>query len=616
MCGIAGIIRLGAAPLTIEERQDLASVTAALKHRGPDGEGIFFLENVGMGHQRLAIIDPEHGQQPFLSDDGKILLSYNGEIYNYQELRKELSSDFKFRTDSDTEVLMRAYEKWGIQCLERFRGMFVFALYDSRIHRAFLVRDRAGIKPLYYYQHKDRLFFASELQALLKSSSLQRDIDPQALAEFFRYQYVPTPATIYRNLFKLEPAHYLRVDTRSGEIQKIKYWDLPSGPARQQSEAAWLEELNNLLEETIRIYVRSDVPFGVFLSGGVDSSLVAALMSPHVTPLKTFSIGFDEAQYSELPFAKRASGRIRSEHYEKVVTAKMAEEALPSLASHFGEPFADSSAIPTFCVSKEASSRVKMVLSGDGGDELFGGYNSYQQTFLNFESRSSGTRLLFKNWFSPKSGKEKWKSYQEDHDAQRQIFRTDALEQLFRAEIPKSHTPMAVLEQAAYEDPVAHFQAQDFKTYLLDDILTKVDRMSMANSLEVRVPFLDHKVIELAFSLPLNLKLRKTAASGKVCAKYLLKKSAARFYPDSFLQRPKQGFGIPITEWCRGPLRKTIESGLREKDNGIYDWLEYKAVQKLLDDLFLKHQSSLTNKVWFIFMFDLWFRHVHQSSRP
>jgi asparagine synthase (glutamine-hydrolysing) len=609
VCGIAGIVDFRDRPVDSEE---LEAMGCALAHRGPDGRGLFLRRNVGLAHRRLAIIDPRTGDQPLHNDDGTVVLSYNGEIYNYLELRRELEPEFRFRTQSDSEVLLRAFEKWGISCLERLRGMFAFSLYDARSDRLFLVRDRVGIKPLFYYRTPERLVFASEIPAILRAKDVAREILPESLSQFFRYQYVPTPATIYRNCFKLEPGHYLEVDTRQGRVTQREYWRLAVRLV-ERSETDWLEELNQLLDDTMAIYVRSDVPFGAFLSGGVDSSLVSALMSRRLNePVRTFSIGFQEEVHSELPFAAEASRHVKSRHTEKIVSSDLAEEVLARLVGHFGEPFADSSAIPTYYVSQEAAGQVKMVLSGDGGDELFGGYNSYQTTFRTLNSRGP-LDLLGRH--GP-NGIRKWAHHRlrdrllRQHLAQRHIFDDSSLRALLAPGLPVV-PPVAprIHSEGPAPDAVTAFQAQDFETYLVDDVLTKVDRMSMASSLEVRVPLLDHRVVELAFSLPLALKLRFNGSRG-VVTKYLLKRSAARFFPESFLARPKQGFGIPVREWCSGPLRPLIETELRDPKAPAFDWVRYGYVQSMLSQFFAG-RGSLVARVWFVLMLDLWLKHVH-----
>ena len=617
MCGIAGIVNFNGRPV---DARELGAMNDALIHRGPDGEGTFREGNIGLAHRRLAIIDPRLGAQPIFNDDRTVVLSYNGEVYNYREIRDELTDGFDFRTESDTEVVLRAYEKWGMACLERFRGMFACALYDGRSGVLYLVRDRLGIKPLYYCHTNDRLLFSSELAPLLKAD-VPREIDPEAVAGYFRYQYVPTPATIYKDVRKLEPGHFLEVNVRDGSVVDRRYWRLPVD-VTDRSEADCLAELDAALRDTARIYVRSDVPFGAFLSGGVDSSLVTALMGEHLSePVRTFSIGFYEREHSELPFAAEASRVLQTNHYEKVVSPQAALDVLRKLVVHFGEPFADSSAVPTYYVSREAASQVKMVLSGDGGDELFGGYWSYETTFRDMMNplhglRTACARLLaacaptpgFRRWASVRS-----RNHAQKHNAQRELFDDAELRALLVPGVSVPHRPTADVDvRGEAPDLVTGFQAQDAKSYLFDDVLTKVDRTSMANSLEVRVPLLDHKIVELAFRLPLSLKLRLDAGAKRVRTKYLLKKSAARYFSESFLDRPKQGFGIPIIEWCRDPLRSLIEDGLRHARNPVFDWLRLDTVQTTLDRFFAG-DDSLVAKVWSMLMFDLWMKEVHAA---
>jgi asparagine synthase (glutamine-hydrolysing) len=617
MCGIAGIIQFDGRPADAEA---LGRMNGMLAHRGPDGDGFFVQGAVGLAHRRLAIIDPRAGVQPFTNDDRSVVLSYNGEVYNYVELRKELEGEFPFHTQSDTEVVLRAYEKWGIDCLKRFRGMFALAIYDRRNERVYLVRDRVGIKPVFYHNDGRRLLFSSEVASLLASGDVPREVDPAALSGYFRYQYVPAPATIYRGVRKLEPGHYLEIDPRGGRVRDVRYWRLDI-KLTERPEGEWIEELEALLRETVKIYVRSDVPFGAFLSGGVDSSLVTALMTECLpSPVRTFTIGFREEKHSEIPYAAQAARILGTEHCERIVSPELAGEILPMLATHFGEPFADSSAIPCYYVSREAAGEVKMVLSGDGGDELFGGYVSYQTTFGDLARErprlpAVARRLLDLGIVPP--ALRRWAAgcdlaaHQERHDASRQIFRTSDLRALLAAELAVA--PPTPFEPAVSGsvDPVNWFEAQDFTTYLVDDVLTKVDRTSMANSLEVRVPLLDHKVVELAFRMPLSMKLR-TDATGALQTKYALKRVASRYFSPAFLARPKQGFGIPVIEWCRGALRPHIEGGLRDRSNPIYQWLRPQYVQDLLDS-FYAGQDGLVARLWFLFTFDLWHKHIHRA---
>ena len=615
MCGIAGLVNFAGADIDL---QDLKSMSDALVHRGPDGDGIYRNGPIGLAHRRLAIIDPEGGAQPMLNDSESVVLSYNGEVYNFKEIRQELEADFHFTTESDTEVVLRAYEQWGIECIIRFRGMFACAIYDSSSSQLYLIRDRVGIKPLYYCRQGDQFAFASELSALLELRWLRRDVDAGALASYFRYGNVPTPATIYAGIYKLEPGCYLKVDTREAVVEKQKYWELDT-QVTERSEAESLELLKAELDETFRIYVRSDVPFGCFLSGGVDSSLVTALTARHVDPqVQTFTIGFQERDVSELPFAAKVSDIVGTDHTEKIVSPQLALDLLSRMARHFGEPFADSSAVPTFYVSQETSRSVKMVLSGDGGDELFAGYASHARTYRDHRDPFRGVKQalfgMLATWAPISRIRQRAHFLAMDHDAkhyaQRETFADEELMQLMgNSELP----PRPRLEVSGVEgtDPVTRLQARDFKTYLVDDILTKVDRMSMANSLEVRVPLLDHRIVELAFSLPLDTKIRSQPITGRTTSKYLLKKSASRFFPESFLERPKQGFGIPVADWCLGPLLPLMQGNLLSRRSPIFDWIDREHVAGLIAGL-ERGDRSLAGKAWFLLMFSIWFDEVHQ----
>jgi len=624
MCGIVGVINLNREPARLQE---LEVMNQSIAHRGPDGDGFFVHENVGFAHRRLAIIDPNAGVQPFYSDDKSVAITYNGEVYNYIELRRELEGDFPFHTQSDTEVVIKSYQKWGISCLERFRGMFAFAIYDKNKNKVFIVRDRVGIKPLYYYLSPQRLVFASEIMPILQADGVVRRVEEKNISEFLRYQYIHAPKTIYHDLYKLEQGYYLEIDTQSGEVKKERYWHLMLDH-QQKSEADWLEELNDVLDDTVRMCVRSDVPFGAFLSGGVDSSLVVAIMSKYLDqPVRTFSIGFNEEAHSELPYANQASQIIGTNHFPKVVTPILAEDILSKMVVHFGEPFGDSSAIPTYYVSRESRNHVKMVLSGDGGDELFAGYNAYLRLYDAFQAKKWSEKLRLSHANKARSllnlpaidlaVRQKNNGFQYIHNSSMQAFRDEELKMLLNPDVLVQPS----LDDFEFEcltdnfDPVTYFQAQDYKTYMVDDVLTKVDRMSMANSLEVRVPLLDHKVVELAFRMPLDLKfkLRQGSYKKEVITKYILKKSMARFYPESFIHRPKQGFGIPIFEWCMGRLKPLIIDKLDDRNNPVYEWVNYYYVDKMLRDLYLGIGGNVV-QIWYLLMFSLWVEYVHNTK--
>jgi asparagine synthase (glutamine-hydrolysing) len=602
MCGIAGIARFdGAAP----DLRALGHMNAALAHRGPDGEGTYVAGSVALAHRRLAIIDPAGGRQPLVDQEAGLALTYNGEVYNYVEIRDELAGT-RFRTDSDTEVVLRAYARWGIDCLARFRGMFAFALHDRDANRLYLVRDRLGIKPLYYHVTADRLVFASELAALMTCGDVDREIDGTALDGYLRFGYVPTPGTIWRGVRKLEPGCYLEVDLSSGAVALHRYWQLePVVRARSLDEAA--EELDALLDEIVRLYVRSDVAFGAFLSGGVDSGLVSALMARVLdSPVRSFSIGFAEDSYSELPYAEEAARLIGARHTGAVLSPELSESLLLRLAARFGEPFADSSAIPTWYVSSLAARDVKMVLSGDGGDELFAGYNSYGAVLDAASGKGErGLNMLGRGlaWFGALTGTGAARAdWRRAHHQQRDTFSAAC-----RARLLGRSPTVAAADELAHPDdadPVTRCQFRDLHTYLLDDILVKVDRMSMDNSLEVRVPLLDHKLVEFAFALPAELKIGY-GAEGQVETKRLLKKSAARFYPRALVERRKWGFGIPIHQWLGGPLKKLVHDLLDDGAACLGAQLDPAELRGVVRDYYAGREER-AGELWNLLAFRLW----------
>ncbi|MCP5049786.1 MAG: asparagine synthase (glutamine-hydrolyzing) [bacterium] len=590
MCGIAGIIDLEGAPV---QEVELRRMMESLTHRGPDDEGVFTRKGIGFGHKRLSIIDLTGGAQPFINESAGLVVVQNGEIYNYKEIRREIGEHYSFETNSDTEVILAAYHKWGIEGIHKFRGMFAFALYDMRRERVYLVRDRVGIKPLYYYRDDRLIVFASQLTALVQSGRVEPRISPVGLSGYLRYQYVPAPHSIYNNIYKLEPGHFLMIDLSNGKVEKDKYWDLRIETVPRGEDEA-LEELNELLDDTLNIYLRSDVPFGAFLSGGTDSSIVTALMEKHLdNPVQSFSIGFEEEEFSELAYAAEAGKTVHADHTERVLSSGLSLDLLQTIVRHFGEPFCDSSAIPTYYVSQLAREKVKMVLSGDGGDELFAGYRSYPEVYRHYYGDAKSSTPV-----------------REVHDRRREIFREGEIRKLMGSADDLFTSRWSYAGNGS--DPVACFQLQDFKTYLVDDVLTKVDRMSMAHSLEVRVPLLDHKIVEFAFTLPLDLRIRKldektgpNDAAGLI-TKYLLKKSASRFFPFSFLDRRKMGFGIPVYPWMQGEFREAIEGELRDPGNGIFQWLDYEYVRRLVDEYYLENRRGLTARIWSLFIFSLW----------
>ncbi|MCB1671168.1 MAG: amidotransferase 1, exosortase A system-associated, partial [Pseudomonadales bacterium] len=564
MCGIAGIFDIREQRLP--ERSVLEAMNQSQFHRGPDEGAIHIEPGAGLAHRRLSIIDLASGQQPMFSDDGKLCVVYNGEIYNFQELGRELKNlGYTFKTNCDTEVILYAWRHWGPNCVDRFRGMFAFALYDQQQQSLFLARDRFGIKPLFYALLPDHQFiFGSELKVLKAHPSLPRQLDPRAVEDYFALGYIPEPKTVYQNVNKLRPGHTLWLKRGASMPEQHKYWDITFRTGPESSEKETQEELLARIREAVRVRLVSEVPLGAFLSGGVDSSAVVAMMAQlQEDPVNTCAIGFDVKQFNETEYASQVAQRYRTNHVEHRVGSDDFD-LLDTLAALYDEPYADSSAIPTYRVCELARQRVTVALSGDGGDEMFAGYRRYRW-HMN-EERLRGVlplslrRPLFgtlghlypKADWAPRVFRAKTtfqalarnsvEAYLHSvsicSDQQRQAMFSLALKELLQHYSVDS----VFAEHAANctsEDPLSLIQYLDMKTYLVGDILTKVDRASMAHSLEVRVPLLDHPLAEWSAGLPRNQKLRGQEG------KYVLKKAFEPLLPHDVLYRPKMGFGVP-----------------------------------------------------------------------
>jgi len=632
MCGIAGVFdHRGRGEI---DRTLLRGMTDILVHRGPDGDGFHFAPGVGLGHRRLAIVDLAAGDQPLFNEDETICVVYNGEIYNFQPLMTELTAlGHVFRTRCDTEVIVHAWEEWGEACLDRFNGQFAFALWDAPRELLFLARDRLGEKPLYYSFLSDgRLLFASELKSLLLSPSVDRQIDPRAIEEFFAFGYVPDPRSIYRGVQKLAPAHYLLVRRGEPPPEPRAYWDVQfddGAPARREEIE---EELITRLRESVRMRMIADVPLGAFLSGGVDSSGVVAMMAGlKAEPVSTFSISFGAKGWDESAHAAAIAQRYGTDHHVRAVDPN-SFDLLDRLATIYDEPFGDSSAMPTFRVCAVARENVTVALSGDGGDEVFAGYRRYR--WHCFEERVRGLlpaglrRPIFGllgevypklDWAPrPLRAKATLQELARDstdayfssvsisgNELRRRLFSPDLARELHgydAAEVLRSH-----MQRCSSEDPLSRAQYADFKTYLPGDILTKVDRASMANSLEVRVPLLDHSLVEWAARLPSRLKLRGPEG------KHIFKAALEPYVSKAILYRPKQGFAVPLAAWFRGPLRRRVRESLCGSvlsDSGLFDMA---TIRTLLD----QHQSGVRDHgaaLWSLSMFESFLRQVHGCS--
>lgn len=623
MCGIAGFAdsRFGPTGSAEGRAQILENMCRVIRHRGPDDQGVMLKPGIALGMRRLSIIDLAGGRQPISNEDGAVTIVFNGEIYNYRDLQAHLqSSGHRFVTNSDTETIVHAYEEFGAACVERLRGMFAFAIWDDKEKQLFIARDRVGKKPLYYtVTNRGSLVFGSELKSLLEHPEVERRVNPQAIDAYFSLGYVPDPMSIFENIEKLPPGHHLTF--KNGRLNVERYWDFRYESNGNGHKAAdYLEELRELLSEAVKLRLVSDVPLGAFLSGGVDSSTVVGLMARHLDqPVKTFSIGFNEDSYDELKYARITAKKFGTDHHEFIVTPDICD-VVDQLAWHFDEPFADSSAIPTYVVSKLAREHVTVVLSGDGGDELFAGYTRY----LTERSRSKfdvvprivkeglmdplsralphgawGRNYLHNVSLDPISryldtvsvftGLNKSTLYSADFNDQ--LRDHDHLKAYFR-ELSGNVNTDAPLDSLLYIDS---------KTYLPGDILTKVDRMSMAVSLEARVPLLDHKLIEFVTRIPASMKMAGFET------KHLFKRAIADLVPEEIINRPKQGFGVPIQQWINEQLRERIRDTLNDQRTRQRGYITRAHVETLLEE----HERGRRDHamaLWSLLMLELWHR--------
>lgn len=616
MCGITGTVRWKG---PTQRPNEIERMTRAISHRGPDGEGVFIRDGVALGNRRLAIIDLESGQQPMCNEDGMIWVTYNGEIYNYLDLRRDLQQKgHTFATQSDTEVIVHAYEEWGPECVKRFRGMFAFAVADFKIRKVLLARDHFGIKPLFYRIDQGYLAFASELNALRAVDDEPPLGNLEAVELYLRYQYIPAPHTVYQSVFKLPPASYLLVDFDGDIDGPQKYWDLSFKSEAGVSDEEWKERAEEVIHESVKAHLVSDVPFGVFLSGGIDSSLVALQMSRILQrPIKAFAIGFDEAEYSELAQAAEAARRCGIDLYTDVIRSD-ALKILPDLVSHYGEPFGDSSAIPTWYVSRLAREHVPMVLSGDGGDEAFGGYNTYagwmeadpstrpfQPSLLHPRSVLHWGQLAVRRFVVNRAKRRlaDWHNIvlYAGKEYRRSLWRPE-----YQRLVDQSCQAFDDAARRAQPlDRLAYAQYLDYQTYLPCDILAKVDVASMYHGLEVRTPLVDRRVLELASALPLAQRFRRNG-SGEGIGKYLTKQVTEKNFPPEFVHRRKRGFSIPRASWfLPGQLgRDLLEQVLVNKSSQIYEWFNPEQVRAEIVAHNKEHDNSAT--LWLLLVLSLW----------
>ena len=619
MCGICGIVTREPNRISTTVLQQMCQT---LIHRGPDDKGYRVDEYVGLAMRRLSIIDLVTGQQPISNEDGTIWLIFNGEIYNYSQLRADLlQKGHTFTSKSDSETIIHAYETYGDRCLEHFNGMFAFAIWDEPRRRLLLARDRLGIKPLYYWATDEQIIFGSELKALLVHPAVPRQIDPIALDHLLTLEYIPSPRTIFQHVAKLPPSTCLVWE--DGRCHTNSFWQVPTNLPIPTNEADCVEQLRELIDDAVRLQLVSDVPLGAFLSGGLDSSTIVAAMSEAATEqVRTFSIGFADTTYSELPYARAVATHFGTYHEEAILQPNIADLA-EKLISHLDEPIADFSILPTYLVSQLARQHVTVALSGDGGDELFGGYDTYvaQNADRFYSYLPTGLRQRFLptllDLLPPQPAKKglinKAKRFVEGGALPAALQHTRWM--IFLNEADKNHLYQPALregvdghstalllshfQQAASFEPLAQQQYVDIKTYLADNILTKVDRMSMAASLEARVPLLDYRIVEFALNLPAHLKLHRGQT------KVILRRAMSGRLPQAILQKPKQGFSIPLKHWLCSSLRPMMTDLLAPDSVRQRGYFQPQTIQKWVTE-HLNGHANHSHRLWALMLLELW----------
>jgi asparagine synthase (glutamine-hydrolysing) len=619
MCGITGFVDFNK-KLT---KKALGAATNTLQHRGPDDNDVIIAENhfanIGFGHRRLAILELSPlGHQPMYSDDKQVAVVFNGEIYNFKEIRTELKSKgYSFHSNSDTEVIIIAYQHFGIDCLSRFIGMFAIAIYDANLQKVFLIRDRPGVKPLYYYFADNCLIFASELKAFHQFPNFKKEIDNVAVSLYFKYGYIKAPYSIFKNTHKLLPGHFATLNLKDRSLQLTQYWDVLdyyNKPIISIDERDALEQLETLCTSAFQYRMVSDVPVGIFLSGGYDSSLLAAILQKNNTSkISTFTIGFKNESFNEANHAKNVAKYLGTNHNEHYCTTKEAQEIIPSLPFFYDEPFGDSSAIPTILVSSFAREQVTVALSADGGDEMFAGYVRYdqlskisktQKNLPPFIKKVAAKLFLTLPGISMRQQKMAALLTQNNllttSDLLSAHFLTTDLQQLIQTH-SLHDIPLNDLNSIPQYGIINTLLASDYKTYMPDDILVKVDRATMSVGLEGREPLLDHRIIEWAAQLPVELKYKNGNK------KHLLKQLTHKYLPAKMMNRPKMGFGIPLGNWLRGNLRPLLLETVNAESLSHQNVLNKKYVLDLVDD-YLKGKLKDDWQIWLIFIFMLWWK--------
>lgn len=620
MCGIAGFTQFSH---NFGNSETLKKMGSAISHRGPDAHGIFLEEKVGLCHRRLSIIDlSTAGNQPMTSSGGRYTIVFNGEIYNFQSLRKELKAQgYSFNTHTDTEVILALYEREGTNLLNKINGMFAFAIWDKEKQSLFIARDRIGKKPLYYYPVDNDIVFASELKSLLTLPEVPRSIRADAFYDFFAYQYIPDPKTIFEGIYKLEPGHYLEVSADS--FKKTQYWDISFSQQSHKTEQEIKRELQDIISDCTQKRMISDVPLGAFLSGGVDSSGIVAMMAKNSeSAITTCSIGFDSEEFNETEFAKAVARQYKTHHHELTVH-KNIKDNLEHIVSYFDEPFGDPSLVPTYFVSELARQKVTVAISGDGGDEVFAGYQKYTTDTIENNLRKLFPKIIQKTLFPTlasileifnntycKKGSSLLRSLSLDPAMGFYITNSHISDELWQTIINDdiknklgSYHPSKISTDYYYQcdgnDHMSRILYTDMKTYLPGGILVKVDRMSMANSLEVRSPILDYKLLEFAATIPSDLKYNKGEK------KYILKEAFKDYLTDDVLYRKKMGFSVPLADWFRNEIKLLAEQRLFKSSGGLNDYFKASEIKKLWDQHQSGERDNSTN-LWSMLMFQMW----------
>jgi asparagine synthase (glutamine-hydrolysing) len=619
MCGISGIINYEKSEKI--SKKELENITDVISHRGPDGFGYWQHENIGFGHRRLSIIDIDGSPQPMKISDNKFVITYNGEIYNYLELKKELIKlGFSFKTDGDTEVVLKSYQQWGVKCVEKFRGMFSFAVANLIKGEIFIARDHFGIKPLIYYCGSDYFMFGSEVQQFPKHPVFKKEIDTTAVAEYIKYGYIPAPLTIYNNLFKLEPGNYLRVNLQGKIIEHKEYYDISFQPNESLSHNDWVEKVEAAIDESVNYHKIADVPYGAFLSGGIDSSLIASSLAEKGKSVDVFTMGFNNKDFNEVPYAKQVAEKYNLNHHIEYIDMNDMEAVFPKLIKHYGEPFADSSAIPTYYITKKIREYLPVVLSGDGGDEAFGGYYSYQN-FLKIRNPHP-PKHSYKNHI--KTGLsflgKTYKSTPRDPNLKDWIqtisrFNQEQTQTIFNSEKSKEidfgHTIIKKWYDKAQSDKLDAYSTAsylDYKTYIHGDILTKVDIASMMNSLEVRTPLIDIEIVNLMGQIPTKHKISRNY-DGSWEKKKILNSIAEKRLGKAFVDRKKRGFGAPLIDWFGETTEygKQFETIINNSNSNVFEFLDQKETQKI----FKKNEGGNYDKLHQLFFLEKWLEELH-----